>query len=659
MTTSVAGTFPTTFIDAINRADDEAAKAALAAAATTSTGTLSPRAEELKGEGKWDGKMTFALALLDGKCCNGRINNDESRVCGARNCPKESHKTGLPLLEEAVYQPAGPPGKGFFREPMFLLPPKGPLTSKGAAFLLDKRKPFELSIGRWIFTREALYAPAPKSVLCVDTELGQNDDAALGELLDGGVDDQPPDTSPYSFIGQPMDDEEGGVEEYKEAERDAAVERIVPTRAEAAAANPSARSELDGVRAQLTGLIAAVRSRFEDVDDTIAKLKGEKELLSGELASAAFKIDSQRQQLLRLAQRVLQLETARLNSAAANPPVAQQSDDVERCMHALFDAQGALPTLTGRFNRFVERQDAGGGITAHGIPFQSDVDFDAWFKTLELDRFAVFPDALVFLHAIKLPFQHPDDVLKSADLRRRNELKSSLDAAHAASFEANLPAILAGAQRHGNDMYTSIKAHIKDFKAWDPGSGPTGVSKQVLDGVSTVQRTWLQYQRQVETRDPDFHTLSSGLAMDSVAFCQELVHFLNTQYRELIAGAVYTPDQVWSMSLECLYVILKELTDIHNTYSDSGKYEPHLHAWAALKCWEVQERYRKNNFGDDPALTGVLVRRIILNGGDGGVAVKFQKVDDLVKLVDSHHRQHVNEIKRVEKLIGKDKAGGN
>ena len=73
-----------------------------------------------------------------------------------------------------------------------------------------------------------------------------------------------------------------------------------------------------------------------------------------------------------------------------------------------------------------------------------------------------------------------------------------------------------------------------------------------------------------------------------------------------------------------------------------------------LRAWQVQQRYLSNRFKDDPALTGILVRRILLHGGDTTIKTKLAKIDDLSRKVDEHHRNVQTEIKKLQAA----KAGG-
>jgi hypothetical protein len=49
---------------------------------------------------------------------------------------------------------------------------------------------------------------------------------------------------------------------------------------------------------------------------------------------------------------------------------------------------------------------------------------------------------------------------------------------------------------------------------------------------------------------------------------------------------------------------------------DAGQHDPGMFLWGSIKAWEIQEHYGHNNFKDDPALTGRLVRRMLVHDGE-------------------------------------------
>ena len=67
-----------------------------------------------------------------------------------------------------------------------------------------------------------------------------------------------------------------------------------------------------------------------------------------------------------------------------------------------------------------------------------------------------------------------------------------------------------------------------------------------------------------------------------------------------------------------------------------------------LRAWQVQQRYLDNHFKDDPALTGIMVRRILMHGEDTSVKTKLAKIDDIQRKVDENHRHIQGELKKLQ-----------
>jgi hypothetical protein len=73
-----------------------------------------------------------------------------------------------------------------------------------------------------------------------------------------------------------------------------------------------------------------------------------------------------------------------------------------------------------------------------------------------------------------------------------------------------------------------------------------------------------------------------------------------------------------------------------------------LYLWGMLQAWKVQQRYLANDFKNDPALTGIMVRRLLLHGGDTTVKDKLIKLDSLLAKVDDHHRLHAAQMRNLQ-----------
>jgi uncharacterized protein YneF (UPF0154 family) len=226
----------------------------------------------------------------------------------------------------------------------------------------------------------------------------------------------------------------------------------------------------------------------------------------------------------------------------------------------------------------------------------------------------------------------------------------------ATSFETVLPSVLVGGKRstEGGGVFDWLKSYLKNFDVWKPASGmTTGVSLQILAGIDKVAKRAEEYRGFV-TDEPTVSRLAAGLVMDSVTFCHDLVMFVNEQNHELTHGTAYSQEAVWTMQLECLQTIMEELSEARELVADAGRHNPAYYLWGMLRAWEIQQRYRRNHFKNDPKLNGVLVRRLIMQGGEKGVN-KWAQFDALVKQVEQQNRNHAGEIKKLQAALKKDK----
>jgi uncharacterized protein YneF (UPF0154 family) len=236
-------------------------------------------------------------------------------------------------------------------------------------------------------------------------------------------------------------------------------------------------------------------------------------------------------------------------------------------------------------------------------------------------------------------------------------MTSSLQMAVITSFDTTIPSVFVGAKKtaeSGGSANDWLKGNMKTFAAWKPVGMTNGVSNQVLDGIPKVTNRISELRRQ-QTGDSDAVLLSSGLCQDSAHFCMELVRYINEQHEELTQKTTYTSDQVWSMLLECLQKIIEELSEARESVADAARFQQGYYLWGMLKAWKIQQRYLENHFKDDPALTGIMVRRILMQGQDTSVKAKLEKIDNLERELkeqqrkaEEHRRNQLGEINKLK-----------
>jgi hypothetical protein len=70
-----------------------------------------------------------------------------------------------------------------------------------------------------------------------------------------------------------------------------------------------------------------------------------------------------------------------------------------------------------------------------------------------------------------------------------------------------------------------------------------------------------------------------------------------------------------------------------------------------LKAWQIQQRYVSNDFQDDPALTGIFVRRVLLHGHDVSLEDRLEKLTDGLKRADEHDRQMSSDTRQLQREV--------
>ena len=330
-------------------------------------------------------------------------------------------------------------------------------------------------------------------------------------------------------------------------------------------------------------------------------------------------------------------------------PNSDQTAQLDRVVFDLYNQQGSFMAHKNHFTAFREKLESGGGIDCNGVNFASKREFLDWFDE-KGPPVAVFLDALAYLHSIRAAVVHQDDASKQREAQGKVLMESGLEASVMTSFDTILPSVLVGGKKitdHGGGTFDWLQGYLKTYSVWKPRGRTTGVSHQILDGVGKVTKRVIEL-RGLKTSDSEVILLSSGLCTDSATFCKELVQFINEQHEELTADSAYSADEIWAMQLECLQTIISELSEAREAVVDAARHERAFYLWGMLRSWQIQQRYLSNHFKNDPALTGILVRRILMHGGDTTLKSKLGKIDELTRKVDDHHRNFQAELKKLQ-----------
>jgi uncharacterized protein YneF (UPF0154 family) len=140
-------------------------------------------------------------------------------------------------------------------------------------------------------------------------------------------------------------------------------------------------------------------------------------------------------------------------------------------------------------------------------------------------------------------------------------------------------------------------------------------------------------------------------------FITELCEFLSSQYDEYVESSSFTAEEAWSLVIDCVAHIFEELHSARSVVMDAGQYNQGMYIWGFLKAWEIQERYRANEFKNDPALTGLMVRRIMMHDGERTLKQQLTqltthgyKIDALYTNIGDYHKEDVALQKKVKAI---------
>jgi hypothetical protein len=457
-------------------------------------------------------------------------------------------------------------------------------------------------------------------------------------VFDGFVDDPPYSTQVDATEREPVPPESVGMRRSGGPPRDQALEDMERRLAQQARDALAAGIELDAMVAEVARLKRAMEAMVQSVDE---------------------QLDSRTQRLtdLETEGRALRRRVASLEAERGVEVDTGLVARIQTCEENLFNEQGVVPQLALTLRNFKERVDSGGGIECNGLRFPSLREALDWYTSKAVATLGLFIDALALLHGISGAYVSMAHSGKRRETQGKNKFGNDVEEFVVQSFDTTIPGSFVGGKHEvdGASAHAVLKSALKNFQAWKPrGELTTGLSTQILDGVGQRNKQMRAF-RQEHTSDPEVKELSQGLLFDSVQFCQELVGFINTQNDSLTHDTTYSPEQIWDMQLECIRTIFQELADARSEFMMPAQSVPAYYMWGMLKAWEIQQRYLRNHFKDDPALMGIFVRRVVLQAGNDGFKDKFAKLDKLQDQVIEHNRVHTQAISQLKTLVAKIK----
>jgi hypothetical protein len=626
--------FPENFFGALSIGDDDSAFACLQAEAFPDTEPPSPRAQALIESGEWDSNQKLSLVFIERQSCNGKVGNDDTRFCGKppNYCQVATHiKNTVGEIKRGWYISIGKT-QGVLTSPF--LPSSdegGPIRGSAPGRLVTGENPFRMTKGQWKFVIDSWRA------------------SQVEVLSESDEDLSPPASHPT------IDTSVTGLQEPGESIADTlAFTTASPTD------NVASLLAEDPNFLIVREMVRTLEARLVAMDQNVAALTSRNRTLEEALEShRTHSVESHRANsavFRGIQERMTAVEHQAANAGDMIGDGHSFRDRMDALDEAVFSSNGLVSQFRNNFTDFKEKFESGGGIECHGISFKSQRDCVSWFgRDAGALKIEVFLDGLAYLHAIREAVVHTDDATRQRESQIKTMMSTGLEVAVITSFDTILPSVLVGGKRITDTAmggtYAWLQSYLKTFKVWKPIGTTNGVSHQILAGVGRV--TQRAYELRKRMAMPDALMLSAGLCQDSAHFCNELVRFINEQQEELTANTAYTDEQVWAMQLECLQRIVEELSEARESVADAARFEPGYYLWGMLRAWKIQQRYIENHFKDDPALTGVLVRRILMQGQDTNVKKQLDKVDSVDHKLEAYKRDNNNAVKQLKDDVAK------
>jgi hypothetical protein len=487
----------------------------------------------------------------------------------------------------------------------------GPFSVQAGLQLLDPDRPFCMSFGQWLFLHSEWTAQRVES-------LASDGSSESPRFLEVTTDS--PDVGPSPVISvvdrveapsgasPPVPRGGGGDQDYDHQMR-----------------------RLANLEATVNALRNALQSSREATQEVISAYEEQKVIVAGLMGH------------LGTAERLLNKTVEAIKNSGA--PSKSFVTSVE---HALFNPQGELSAIKSQLKSLQTRFDSDGAIECHGVYFASKMEMAAWFEKNGL-TIGVFCDAVALLHTIQTPVIHQAEATKAMEAQQKVSMTTDLEAAIITSFSTILPSILVGNNKEGTGgTFDWLKSYLKTYTVWDPAGRKSGVSSRIKEGIKVAARR-AEGLLLMTTDDLEAVKVALGLLSDSSTFITSLCTWIESAHRELTEDTPYTSEEVRDMQLECLEQISEELHQARVAVVDAARISQGIYLWGMLHAWQIQQRYVSNDFQDDPALTGIFVRRVLLHGQDVSLDARLNKITNGLKKAEEHDRQVQSDVKQLQR----------
>jgi hypothetical protein len=160
-----------------------------------------------------------------------------------------------------------------------------------------------------------------------------------------------------------------------------------------------------------------------------------------------------------------------------------------------------------------------------------------------------------------------------------------------------------------------------------------------------------------EIENSQVRDLAKTMLAKSKEFIMDMCHFVEEFYKEMAESSAISPENAWTLTSTLLFEIFKERTKARSIVKQVRERNPLLHVWGTLKTHEVMERFSRNRFKEDPALTGILVQHIVRRknnvDGSGQLSRKLGLLEGKVGTVTNEVKTKLDKAALVRELSRK------
>jgi hypothetical protein len=382
---------------------------------------------------------------------------------------------------------------------------------------------------------------------------------------------------------------------------------------------------------------------FKELSDRVSRTPGLDDVKAVRLLEARVK---------NLVRRNDELErTVETNAAAFASHVAYVESLTRDWKLGLTEAQRAVSVVSGRTQEAIMlaeglrtevtslggRLSQGKGLTFHRQTFGSHDTF-VTFALVNKIGLGCAADAFLLMHGDAVGVVSNEESLAVKKALLDNKLETGLQGLVVSSFTTSVPAAFAPSKSAvaavANSTKDILKRSAPKFDSWEDEQASGGLWFRLEKTILSC-RARVDMAIESSVMSGPARELCTRITSDSDRFANALIDYITRLYPTTKKTSGLSDEVVWELCLELLAYILDEIVKVRNGFSDAGEAQPAYFLWGMLQAWEIQQRYLSHNFGNDPALNGIFVRRAVLRSMDTKVITQVRDLMNRVTILET------------------------